>query len=86
MNEEVIKAEVRLYALESLVCQLYVMIYALTGKPKEALQNRRRTLIGKTRLKGFAGLDPAMSDFASAELEAAVDRLLKMQEEILGTG
>ncbi|HUI21278.1 MAG TPA: hypothetical protein VLZ74_09570 [Methylocella sp.] len=86
MNEDAIKAEVRLYALESLVCQLYAMIYALTGKPREALQNRRETLIGKARLKGFSGLDPAMSDFASAELESAIDRLLKMQEEILGKG
>jgi hypothetical protein len=86
VDEEAIKAEVRLYALESLVCQLYVMIYALTGKPREALQNRRQTLIGKTRLHSFAGLDPTMSDYAAAELESAVDRLLKMQEEILGKG
>ena len=31
--EETLKTEIRLYALETLVCQLYVWFYEMSGKP-----------------------------------------------------
>jgi hypothetical protein len=82
--EETLKAEIRLYALETLICQLYVWFYEMTGKPHWALETRRKILVEAAQKKTFPRLGAAMSDFVSAELEAAVDRLLTMQRELLG--
>jgi hypothetical protein len=35
-------------------------------------------MIAGARMHAFSGLDPAMSDLASAELEDAVNRLMEM--------
>jgi hypothetical protein len=84
---DALKREIRLYALECFVCQLFAMVYHLTGDAKGSLAKRRATLISQVRRWGLPQLkDPSMSDFASAELEAAVTRLLDMQQAILEAG
>jgi hypothetical protein len=83
---DVMKREIRLFALESLVCQLYAMIYGMTGEPKSALAKWGKALLARAKTTGFPTLDPALSDLASAELEDAVSRLLEMQRAILEAG
>lgn len=83
MDEEALKAEIRLWALECIVSQLAVMLYVTSGDPHLVMAHRRAALMAKTKTMTFPGHDPAMSDFVASELESAVDRLLVMQEDIL---
>jgi len=77
--QERAEAECRLYALEWYVCMLHAAIFAQAGKDGLViLGHLRQTALEGARQKAFPGLDPAMSDLVSAELEAAVDRLLSM--------
>ena len=73
----------RLWALEILVSMQGAALHAATADPKGSLAAFRKTLLEAVRTQGFPGLDAAVSDFASAELEAALDRLLAQQAAYL---
>jgi hypothetical protein len=83
IDEKAIKAEIRLYVLESAVCQLWATLYEMTGDPAAAFEQKRAALIETARQLAFPSLDPAMSDLAAAEIEEAAERLLKMQQELV---
>ena len=85
-QQESIEAEMRLWALECLVSQLYAIIYQSTGDPMGSFEKRSALLLERARTMPFPGLDAAMSDLASGELEVAVKRLLGMQRELLEKG
>ena len=83
-QDEKIKAETRLCALEVSVTHLWVMMYHLAdGEPQEALQRRRKAVIESARNTTLSGIDPAMHAEACAKMEDAVRRLFDMQEESL---
>jgi len=83
-QDEKIKAETRLCALEVSVTHLWVMMIHLAGgEPQETLQRRRKAVIESARNITLSGIDPAMHVQASAKLEDAVRRLFDMQEESL---
>lgn len=75
-KEEITKQEMRLFALDSIVCQLLATYYG--ALPAGAFDAVRKHAIEGTRRQTFAGADAAHSDLYSAELEAAVDRLYGM--------
>jgi hypothetical protein len=77
-NEDAIKAEMRLWALEVLVCNLFAVSLIATGRPGALFSQVRQQILQGAKLKTFSGVDPALSDLLSAELETAVDRLLEM--------
>ena len=82
--EDTIKTEVRLFALESIVCQNAAAQYMTMPRAifdavkQQALQSVQTNAL-------FPGLDPAYSDLVSAEFEAAVTRLYGMIEHHLDT-
>lgn len=78
MDEAAVKAEWRLYAVEWAVSQLWATFLRLHGVGPELLDQIRQQAIASARAKTFQNLDPAMSDLMSAELEAAIDRILQM--------
>jgi hypothetical protein len=80
--EDDLKAEVRLYALETLVCLLYATLFA---NDPPLLARLREKALERSRGQTFPSLDPAMSDFVSAELEAAIDGLLARAAHFLET-
>ncbi|MGP0088473.1 MAG: hypothetical protein ACLPKB_00680 [Xanthobacteraceae bacterium] len=82
MTEDEIKAEMRLWALEVLVCNL-VAIWSLTDRnPADLLRQTREQMIEGARKRTFPeAADPALSDLYSAELESAVARLMDMGSE-----
>lgn len=82
-TEQQIKEEVRLYAVEWMVCQLASVLLTATGQGNVILSQMRQQAIAGARGKTFQSVDPAMSDLLSAELEAAVDRLLGMTKELV---
>ena len=70
-DERAIKTEMRLWALEVLVCDVVAVILASDSAPQELLERTRRQMIEGARRRTFDGLDAAQSDLFSAELEAA---------------
>lgn len=81
--EDTIKAEVRLFALESIVCQTFATFYQTM--PREIFDAVRSQAKGGTQQLAFPGLDAAYSDLISAEFEGAVDRLYSMIQHHLDT-
>jgi hypothetical protein len=80
MTNEELKDWIRIYALEILVVNRYA-IDSFAVSPTDPLgfvEKIRQQMIAGARMHAFSGLDPAMSDLASAELEDAVNRLMKM--------
>jgi hypothetical protein len=68
----------RLWALECLVCNILATIAASDANPTELIQRTRDQMVSGARQRAFSEVDPAMSDLFSAELEAAVTRLMDM--------
>ena len=80
MTNEELKEWVRIYAVEILTVNHFA-ISCLANAPKDPLAlvaALRQQMIGGVRNLGFPGVDPAMSDLASAELEDALNRLMEM--------
>ena len=86
MTENEVRTEARLYALECVFCQMSALLHLQVGgaDPLSALEQQRQQALQGARQKTFPELDdPALSDLMSAELEAAVDRLARMERALL---
>lgn len=84
MTESEIKAEMRLYVLETLVANMMAITCgaAEPADPKGAFAKAKAQMIGAAKIQSFPQLDdPALSDLYAAELEAAVARLASMVDE-----
>ena len=77
MTNDELRSWTRIYAVEILAVNLCA-ISLLQANPQELAERTRQQMIEGARQHGFPGLDAAMSDLASAELEDAVDRLMQM--------
>ena len=84
MTEKEIKLEARLIALEYLVCNLSAMIYRASSPDPVALHKERANKL-RSHLASLTipGLDPVLSDLASAELGEAMEGLLRTISEML---
>jgi hypothetical protein len=85
-NEEAIRAQMRLWALEVLVCNLFAVMCASDPAPLELFDRTRDQMISGARQRAFGDFDPAQSDLFSGELEAAVARLMDMVGEQIRRG
>ena len=85
-DEGAIKAEMRLWALEVLVCDLFAIICASDPAPLELFERTRKQMIGGSTRRTFGDVSAAESDLFSAELEAAVTRLMDMVSEQMRHG
>jgi len=84
-SEDAIKAEVRLFALESIVCQFFGSLYRKVPRADfEAVKQRAVAGARQLTFPGFA--DAAYSDATSAELEAAIERLYQIIQQHLESG
>ena len=81
MDENEIKNEMRLFALESIVCQHLATIYQ--QMPRNVFERVHKQAIGGAQKQSFAGADAAQTDLFSAELESAIDRLYGMIKQHL---
>ena len=80
MTEDEIKNWMRIYAVEILAVNSFA-VFCLKEAPDDPLAlsaKAHQRMIDTVRRRGFPGVDPAMSDHASAELEDAVNRLMEM--------
>jgi hypothetical protein len=80
--EEIIKDEMRLFALETITCQLWALV--LAERPADITTKIHSAWLGGAKNHAFPGVDdPAVSDLYSAEFEAAMQRLVEMQKSHL---
>lgn len=84
MTEDEIKAEMRLYILETLVSNVLAIncCAAEPSDPKGAFAKAKKQMLGAAQIQSFPQLgDPALSDLYAAELESAVARIASMVDE-----
>ncbi len=84
MTENEIKAEMRLYVLETMVANMLAMTCcaAEPSAPLAAFDEAKKQMLKGARQHSFPQLrDPALSDLYSAELEGAVARIASMVSE-----
>jgi hypothetical protein len=82
--EDEIKAECRLHAIEWVVSLHLAATFAQAGPNAETnLEEMRKRVSDFAQLKTFPRLGAAMSDLASTEREAAIDRLLGYAKDFL---
>lgn len=81
--EDFIKAEARLAAIESIVCQFIAMFFR---DRRDAFAVARRQAMESARRLTFPGLGPEYSDAISAEFEAAIERLYSTIQQHLENG
>ena len=82
-DDNPVAAEMRLYALELMLTSFLAAAHLQSGDALRSLTETRQKFIEKTRRNPLPGLNPAMSDLASAELEEAFERLHQMQAGFL---
>jgi hypothetical protein len=80
-REAAIKLEARLSALEFFATKIGATLMVASGLSVEGAEAAMRDQLAREQT--FPTLDPAMSDLASAELNEALERLLKMQVELV---
>jgi hypothetical protein len=84
MNAQELKAEMRLYVMETMIANLLVgfCLQANPHNPSTALTAMKQQMIEGAKRQTFSHLkDPAQSDLYSAELEAAASRLGSLASE-----
>jgi len=76
MGAREIEAEMRLWTLEAFVCEIFSLWCAQQESPGSIYASLRKRMLDAAKHRRFEGVDPAMSDHLSAELESAVKRLM----------
>jgi len=76
IEEKAIRLEMRLSAIEFLLCKFVATFLVVGQKTERELEVWRKNMRETLQKQTFDGLDPAISDVAAAELEEAVDALL----------
>jgi len=85
MDEDAVKAEMRLFALETITCQLWATV--LMQQPPDIATKIHSAWLGGAKKHAFPGVDdPGVSDLYSAEFEGAMQRLVEMQKSHLRMG
>jgi hypothetical protein len=77
-----IELEMRINALEYLLCRLNVAVLAATV-PLDQINQRLDEFAEGAGKQLFPGLDPAMSDLATAEWQNAIAKLVDYQKKML---
>lgn len=82
LDENAIKAEARLLAIEHLLANLFRIVYeqaGMTDAGVEAINRMARLQLDK---ETFPGADPALADLWAAEIRDAVTKLLSLISEM----
>jgi hypothetical protein len=74
VDEEAVKLEARLIAMEYAICDLFSAVYR--GFNPKDIHDRHDQLVKFFQTRTVPGHDPAMSDLLSGEVEIALHRLL----------
>jgi hypothetical protein len=84
MTEQELKAEARLMAIEYMVTNAYVLLHRVFRSTPEMIRQTHEQARTMLQQMTIPGVDPAQSDLASAEIQAAVEKLIFVTEEMMG--
>lgn len=82
-QEERIKLEMRLSAIEYMLSKIWVALMRSSRPTSAQIDAAYAEFLASAAKQRFPGLDPAMSDHASAEWTEAVERLVAFQKEMM---
>jgi hypothetical protein len=80
MKDDLVKSEMRLAAIEYLLCQLWVNSMKFGGVTEQEFAWRTDAMLANLKKQTFPGLD----HLAAGQLEEAVGHLVDIQREMLG--
>jgi hypothetical protein len=84
MDEQGLKLGMRLAAIEYLLSKVYISMYLQSGARPDRFDQHCETFLEEAGKQVFPVNDPALSDLVSAEWQAAIEHLVKIQKDILG--
>ena len=76
MDQYKIDNEVRLMAIETVLVHVAKVAFLTNGVTEEGIAEWRKNATEKLGSQTLPGIEPALSDHCSAELQAAVDQLI----------
>ena len=82
MNEDALKMEARLIAIEYMIANLYGMFCLANGATREEIETSLDQYLDQIRGETFEGVDPAQSDLLAAALEEAFERLMNQMRSV----
>lgn len=78
-----LEVEVKLFALEQIVLHLAKMLFCATGVSEEGVKQFRASCREKLSAQTLPGVDPAIADHVTAEVQSEVDRLAAHIERLV---
>jgi hypothetical protein len=84
MDDAAIKLEIRLSAIEYLLCKIHLVTVLSSGAAQpETFDSFAKQFVAGAREQGFPVGDAAMSDHLSGEWEEAIERLIGFEKSLL---
>lgn len=85
MDQYKIDNEIRLMALETVLVHVAKVAFLTSGVTEAGISEWRKDAIKKLGSQTLPGIDPALSDHCSAELQVAVDQLISQIQSAVST-
>ena len=83
MDEATIKLEMRLAAIEYLLCKVHLAMVLMQGVQPEQFDQFATEFVASAGDQRFSVGDPALSDLATAEWQEAIERLIGHEKDFL---
>jgi hypothetical protein len=83
-DEDQLRVEARLAAVEYVLCEVFVLLCAELEKTPAEVNKIHREMLGRIQKKPLQRLSSMFSDLATAELDYAVRCLVSMQRRMMG--
>lgn len=81
MTEDEIKLAAEIAALQFLMVEVMKRLYLATGIGPEGAKQIREGMLKLMRSTGVPGINPALSDHFSSEVQSAVESILRSVED-----
>ena len=85
-QEGSLKLETRLAAIEYLLCRINLVLVKSTKLSNEEINAALDRFAVEAGQQTFSGVHPVVSDHLAGEWQEAIERLVRMQKEILAGG
>jgi hypothetical protein len=83
MTEAEVKLQARLFAIEYLLENVFIVLHRIVKTSPESVLELHRRIREMLSLETIPGVDPVQADMMLAEMQEAVEKILASIEEIL---
>jgi hypothetical protein len=84
IDEDQLRVEARLAAVEYVLCEIFVLLCADLEKTPAEVNKLHRELLARIKKQPLHGLSSMFSDLAASEFDYAVRCLVSMQRRMMG--